>query len=53
MIEAVFMIDDKVKQTTREFYTIADALASTGGFLGLIDIIIMLLIGGLQKRYFF
>ncbi len=53
MIDAFFMIDSNVNIITREVYTIADALASTGGFIGLIDIIVLVLIGWLQERYFF
>ena len=46
------MIDDKVKQTFKEAYTIADAMAATGGFLEILDIIVLILIGGMQESMF-
>ncbi len=39
------MIDDRVKQINRSVYTIPDAISATGGFLGLIDILVFFLIG--------
>lgn len=33
-------------------FTISDALSSTGGFLGLIDIVVVLLIGRMQETLF-
>jgi len=47
-----FMIDENVNQSTRTVYTIADALSATGGFLGIITLIVQILIGWLQERLF-
>ncbi len=51
-ISMAFLIDEKVKIVSREVYTFTDALSATGGFLGLIDIIIVIMIGRIQESMF-
>ena len=46
-------LDDNVKTTNREAYTLADSLSATGGFLEIINIISFILIGGKQKNLFY
>lgn len=41
------MLDEKVKQTKKEVYTVANALSGTGGFLKILDIIVLIILGGL------
>ncbi len=46
-ITLAFQIDENVNVVTREVYTFTDALSRTGGFLGLINIAIAILIGSI------
>ncbi len=46
------MIDDRVQIIEKEAYTIADAMSATGGFLEILDIIVLMLIGGIQENMF-
>ncbi len=46
------MLDDRVMQNLKETYTVANALSGTGGFVKILDIIVLILIGGLQRKKF-
>lgn len=52
-LEVFFLIDEKVTKTTREVYTVLDALSSTGGFLEILSIIAMTILGSLQEKLFY
>lgn len=42
-----------MKTTTRERYTLLDALSSTGGFLGILNLILSILLSKLQETLFY
>eukprot|EP00347_Sterkiella_histriomuscorum_P020940 403335868 len=48
-----FLLDDSVQTMSREVHTIADALANTGGFMGIFFTIISLLVSSLQENLFY
>ncbi|CDW78033.1 UNKNOWN [Stylonychia lemnae] len=52
-IQLTLALDENIKQTIRETYTIADALSSTGGFLEIIHLIAIILIGGIQQKLYY
>ncbi|CDW85325.1 UNKNOWN [Stylonychia lemnae] len=46
-------LDENIKQTIRQTYTISDALSNTGGFMEIIRLFAILLIGGIQSRLYY
>ena len=52
-ISVAFTLDQEAIQTQRSVYTIADAMAQTGGFLGIIQIVFALLVSRIQENLYF
>lgn len=49
----LILLDENVKTIVRETYTISDVMASTGGFIEMISLTIIFLIGSFQSCLYY
>eukprot|EP00347_Sterkiella_histriomuscorum_P003140 403365438 len=49
----IFILNEEVITLERQMYTVFDALATTGGFIGIINIACRFILSGLQKLLFY